>query len=152
MQSEIDKELLEAAVNNGRSMLKDLNFLEEIEVLGFRFFDLYKKSRIVKEYKALHLALWHFALVRSFPNNHNEIYENLLNSDWFWKKSEKDYIVSYAAHYFEKLHERGVDDFTLIARHILSFCNFDEAKEKASTLKLALLLRSNYTFFFNHLL
>ncbi len=152
MQAELNDELMDAVVQNGIAMLEDLDFKKEIETLELGFFDFTKKADIIKEFKALYLALWHFAVWRSFPDNHALIYEHFLQQKWFWKENEKAYIVEYAQNYFEKLHERGVDDFTLLAKHILSFCEHDESKEKAYLLKLVLLMRAHYSVFFEKLL
>ncbi len=152
MQNDHSAELLEIATNNGFAMLKDLDFYEEMKVLDFGFFDWNKKRNSLKEFRALSLALWKFALVQSFPSTYNEIYTKFLNAEWAWNKNDRSYIIEYSDYYFEKLSEKGLDDFTVIAKHVLSFAKFDEAKTKAYTLKLALLFRAKYKFFFENLL
>ncbi len=145
-------ELLDTVTQNGRAMLKDLDFHEELKVLAFGFFEWNKKANILRELKAFYLALWRFALTRSFPDRHEEIYAKFLSEEWFWPAKDKNYIVEYAQYYFEKLREKGFDDFTIIAKHLLSFAEFDDNKTKAYALKLALIFRAKYNLFFEHLL
>ncbi len=152
MQAELSQELLDTVSENGIAMLRDLDFVKEFEVLELGFFDWTIKKNLSRELISLYIALWKFALKRSFPNDLETIYQTFLQKEDFLKSKEKAAIIQYADGYFHKLHERGIDDFTTIAHHILSFKTFDETKVKTYTLKLVLIFRANYTHFFEHLL
>lgn len=152
MEVELNQDIIERVIQNAQSMLGDLPVSKDIEILQLGFFDFMKKKKLTQDFKSLYLALWRFALDRSFPDSSKILYDHFIDTAWPWAISTKKETTYNAELYYEKLQEKGLDDFTVVARHLLSFVEYDEAHRKAYTLKLSLLIRSRYTFFFDHLL
>ncbi len=153
-ETHITQEMFDQAAQNAYIMLSELDFFEEFQILQVKRFHIMKKKILTREFNALYLALWRFALLRSFPHNSQEIYETFLalSPSWLEKNKDKDLIFETSAIYYEKLEEGKAEDFTEIARHILSFVNYNESKMKALQLRLILTIRSHYAFFFEHLI
>ncbi len=153
MESEFNEEIIEQVVSRAKMMLEDLDFNKEFEILELSFYNFTLKSSFQREFRALYLALWRFSLDRPFGKDNGKIlYDKVLEAPWVWAIKSKSKIVPLAELYYEKLHERGKEDFTEIARHLMAFTSFDESKSKSYVLKLALVIRTRYTFFFDNLL
>ncbi len=151
---QVTQEMFDQAAQHAFIMLSELDFFEEFQLLQVKRFHIMKRKILTREFNALYLALWRFALLRSFPNNSQEIYDTFLtlSPSWLEKNKDKNLILETAELYYEKLGERGLEDFSEIARHILSFVQYKEDKMKAFQLRLTLIIRSRYSFFFEHLI
>ncbi len=152
MKSEFNDEIMEQVISRAAMMFEDLDFHKEFEILELSAYNFTLKSSFKKEFCALYLALWRFAIERPFEEHKQLIYDTFVEKAWVWKPKTKEKILPLAQLYYEKLHERGKEDFTEIARHLMAFTKFDETKSKSYVLKLALLIRTRYTFFFDNLL
>ncbi len=151
MSAEFPQEELDNLVFTAKELLGSLDYVQELKILQVPVYNITRKRELTKDFKALYIALWHFALERPFKENTNIIYEHFLKSEWAWEKKSQNEIINRAEQYYEKLHERGKEDFTEIAKHLLSYGVFDEETLRKNVLKLALLIRSRYTFLFENL-
>ncbi len=153
MESEFNEEIIEQVVSRAKIMLEDLDFHKEFEILELSFYNFTLKSSFTREFRALYLALWRFSSDRPFgAENGKVLYDRVIEEAWVWHAKTKAKIIPLAELYYEKFHERGKEDFTEIARHLMAFTDFDETKSKSYVLKLALIIRTRYTFFFDNLL
>ncbi len=152
MKTEFNQDIIENVILNANSMLFDLDLYQELAALHFGFFAWLKKRRMVEEFTTLYVALWRFALDRSFPENSEFLYTSFMRQEKLFSKSRKVKSVQKIDFYYSKLTDKKEHDFSAIAEHLLSFAEVREAKKKAANLKLSLILRAKYQFFFDNLL
>ena len=141
-------------ITNFMAILEDLPIKEALDIFALGPFQIRQRKLMAQQCQALYIALWGMALMSSFPDAHWEIFDDY----WLQEraKSGKDRTFSerqtLARQDLEHLQEHGSADFSSVSRHLLSHLEFDEPRQKAITLKLALHLRKVYMYVFNNLM
>ncbi len=152
MKTEFNQDIIENVIRNANSMLGDLDLYQELEAFHLNVFSWLKKRRLVEEFTTLYVALWRFALDRSFPENSEFLYTSFMREEKLFSRSKRVKCVQKIDFYYAKLIDKNESDFSAIAAHLLAFADIRENKKKAANLKLSLILRAKYQFFFDNLL
>ncbi len=150
---EYSKELQQDVIYNFSGLLDAFDCKEEIEMLEISAFHFIQRKNMVNEIKGLYTALWNMALCRSFPEQHDIIFQNFLNTE-LPKKYGKKKIgmqITRINQYIELLTIGNNDDFTPISHHLLSLLDTKEDKFKSMNLKIALHIRKTYSYIFERL-
>ncbi len=152
IKTEFNQEIIENVILNANSMLSDIDLYQELDALHLSAFAWLKKRHMVEEFTTLYIALWRFALDRSFPENSEFLYSTFMAQEKIFSKSKKVKCVQKIDFYYAKLIDKKESDFTAIASHLLENADIRENKKKAANLKLSLILRAKYQFLFDNLL
>ena len=141
------------ALGNFAALFEDADFTVELDCLGVGRMQFLRRRQMLLELRGLYMGLWFLALVRSFPDRAEELFELYMqhhaqNSP----RKEDEQLRQRARQYKDMLSGTGDRDFTAVSRHLLSFMHRDEATLKTLSLRMALLLRSTYTFIFERLI
>ncbi len=135
----------EEVLDNFDALLRDAVFPKELHLLGVGRFSFLRR--------ALYIGLWRLALMRSFPTAYQEIFDAFL-ARYAKRHPDKDSarLLARALEYIDMLQHRGDKDFMEVSRHLASFLQLNEDAGQALALRLALALRSSYTFIFDRLI
>ena len=135
-------------------LLDSLDFSRELELLGIGRLHFVRRRRFLAEFNALAVGLWRLALERSFPNDHESIFNAFVHAI---EQQSKD--VRKTAHYLELvrtyldlLATRREHDFTVVGAHIVDLLGVDGKKAVALRLHLALQIRKLYSLIFDNLI
>lgn len=141
-------------LDNFDALLRGVDFDNEMQMLGIGRFSLFARRDMLLELRALYIALWYLALQRSFPDAAEKIFEAFLQRHTARapRKPREALLRERAQQYNDMLRETGDRDFTAVSRHLLSQRRMDESALKPLSLRLALHLRSTYTFIFDRLI
>ncbi len=135
------------------ALCADLDFIKEMQILGVSRWHFLRRRQLEREFRALYVGLWRLALVRSFPQQHVQIFHaymlHLAKTAPSQAQAGQD--SQLVLQYVELLRNRGDSDFSEASRHLLSLVHIDEKNIKALILKLALHIRARYDYFFRHL-
>lgn len=144
----------EMLVEHFVSLLGDLHYQDVMDIFGVGPLQFHKRKRLKNEFRALYIALWRLALIRSFPDRHEQIFHAFMEHDASTSRNRRERLnmAERSLQYVDKLREQGDSDFSEVSRHLLSFMEFDESRTKAMILKLALHVRKMYVFFFDNLI
>lgn len=105
------------------------------------------------ELRGLYMGLWYLGLTRSFPERAEELFELYMQHHAeLSPRKEDEQLRQRGRQYKDMLSGTGDKDFTAVSRHLLSFMHRDEDALKTMSLRMALLLRSSYTFIFERLI
>lgn len=148
-----EKLLIEEAINNFAVLIDDYDYNGIINLMGIGKLQFLLRKQMMVELRGLRMALWRLAITRPFPYDANQIFENFLNQYELshTDKRSKESIIR-AQEYWGMLQSAGDADFRGVARHLISFLHHDKAEDKALSLKLALFIRQDYIFIFEHIL
>lgn len=142
---------LEEVLENFSALLDSLDFSRELALLGVGRLHFKRRNYLTRELRALHIALWHLALQRSFPQEWKILFETFLQR--FEDDPEETRPFSLIVRsYVEMLKEKGDSDFMGVSAY---FINLSKKKTKSSpgqSLRLALMIRDNYTMIFERLI
>ena len=139
-------------IDNFEALLADAEFSQEIRALHLGWFDFVRKRLLLDELRTVYVALWFLALQRSFPTAASFIVSRFLARHTNKMPSLRaTQFKERATQYKDMLVSNGDQDFTSVARHLISFTKAHESTLKADVLRLALQLRSCYTFIFQRL-
>lgn len=138
---------------NFAGLLQSFNFKEEISFLHINMFEFRKRANMMLEFQALYVGLWNMALCRSFPHDHEEIFQKYMHIELPQKYSKRllQTQIQKIEQYKELIQSIQNSDFSPIAHHILSLLDIKDLDYKAFSLKIALHVRSVYTYIFERL-
>lgn len=143
---------VEEVLDNFEALLLGTDFSNELAMLRVGRFSVMRRQ-MLRELRGLFAGLWHLALTRSFPDRAGELFDLFLERHAIrFPGKEEEKFRQRARQYKEMLLGAGDKDFTAVSRHLLSFVRQDEAGFKAMSLRMALHLRSTYTFIFERLI
>lgn len=144
---------VEDVLGNFDALLRDTDFSRELQMLGVGRFNPLRRRQMLLELRGLYIGLWYLALVRSFPDRAEELFELYMqHHTQHSPRKEDEQLRQRARQYKDMLSGTGDRDFTAVSLHLLSFMHRDEATIKTLSLRMALLLRSTYTFIFERLI
>lgn len=140
-------------VTNFVGLLDSFNFKEETQFLNISLFDFRKRGNMVLEFQALYTGLWHMALCRSFPHDHEGIFQKYVTYELPKKYSNRTFPMQAqrVEQYKELIQSIQNIDFSPVAHHILSLLDTQDVDYKALNLKIALHVRSVYNYIFERL-
>ena len=149
----LEPSLLEVLLANFDALYGNVEFGQELRLLGVGRLDFVRRKQMLLELRGLYVGLWYLALCRSFPEHAQGIFKAYLERHAKRHKGKRaEQLRQRAEQYKDMLHSAGDQDFTTVSRHILSFRSRDEAELKALSLRLALNFRATYSFLFDRLL
>lgn len=148
---------VEEVLNNFDALLNSMDFDHELAILGIRRFHFRHRRKALRELRALSIALWRLALLRSFPEEGETIFETYLAG--LLEDAETETEVERARQleclvrsYVDMLQERGDSDFTVVSEHIVAQSKHRNEDTASLRLKLALLIRNTYIIIFHRLI
>lgn len=148
-----DQALIEEALANFAVLLDDLDFTQELELLGVGRFQFLRRKQMLLELRGLSIALWRLALASSFPRDANLMFGMFLqNYGQTHPGKPGQMVVERAQEYWGMIQPLGDSDFSVVARHLVSFSEHDSDQERTLVLKLALSIRGSYRFIFDRLI
>ncbi len=141
------------ARENFRALLNDMDFFEEMAILGLGRFQFSRRRRMAAEFRALYMALWRLALGSSFPDRADDMFSAFCRE---YMKRSRDRaaqdVVRRAGEYWAELRETSSQDFRCLAEPLVVESGYDEEKRMGVSLKLALHIRSIYRLIFDRLI
>lgn len=148
---------IDEIIKNFIALMKDMNFSQELSLLGISRFHFIKRKIALQHIQALTTGLWQLALQRSFPLEYEKIFSEYLSTLY---KQHPKYKKSSSASKFQKIIISYVSllelhkdtNFTDVSSHLIKTVNFSAANNKALQLKLALAIRDIYNFLFQRLI
>lgn len=147
------RDVIEEALANFAVLLDDLDFSQELELLGIGRLQFLRRKQMLIELRGLFIAIWRLALGRSFPHEADEMLRIFIRryAEGHAGKPGAQ-IVERAGQYWRMLEPGGDGDFSDVARHLLSFVDRDQDDVAPLVLRLALRIRSAYRFIFDRLI
>lgn len=140
-------------LDNFDALLRGADFTNELHILGIGRMNVFARRAMLTELRALYIALWHLALLRSFPDTADSIYAAFLERIAHAQNiTRKDLLCERIEQYKDMLHATGDRDFMAVSRHLLSMRHIKEGTLKPLNLRLALHLRATYTLIFDRLI
>ncbi|WP_353118970.1 hypothetical protein [Nitratidesulfovibrio sp.] len=148
---------VDEVLGNFAALLDSFDFTPEIDAMGIGRMQFLRRKRALQDLRALFIALWRLALRRSFPNDHEVIFETFLerfqqaparNAD----RREAAALTEKVRGYVGMLEHKGDADFSEAAHHLVSLLSLGDAEAKALRLRLALHIRSTYKLIFDKLI
>lgn len=148
-----EQALVDEALANFAVLIDDFDFAADMELLGIGRFQFLRRKQMKTELKGLYIALWRLALARSFPRFADDMFTIFLRR---YCRSHGDKngqpIAERATQYWGMILPHGDGDFNNIAAHIVNLCQREQKDPKALTLRVALNIRSAYSFIFERLI
>lgn len=143
-----------AVLDNFDALLCGADFTHELHILGIGRMNIFARRAMLIELRALYIALWHLALLRSFPDTADTVFAAFLEryASGTRKSAYKAQLRERAEQYKGMLHATGDSNFMDVSRHLLSMRPLKEGTLKPLNLRLALHLRATYTFIFDSLI
>lgn len=137
------------------ALLLEETFEQELLALGIGKLRFRHRKEVVASLRALHVALWRLALIRSFPNEYETIFSLFLES--LRERSGASRILPEIPEqeirdHVERLQCHGANDFTDVAAYLVSRFKLGKPDDAAARLRLILLIRRAYTTIFDHLI
>lgn len=148
---------IEEVLDNFVVLLEGETFEQELRALGIGRMRFLYRGRAIASLRALHVALWRLALLHSFPKEGEHICSLFLESLRNRAKTDRERTRFEAFEqevlsYRELLKDRGADDFTAVAAHLVSRFRPGASDSAAIRLRLILLIRNAYTVIFDRLI
>jgi hypothetical protein len=137
-----------------KDLLAAFDFGAELYELGIGQWSPFKRSQAKKQLTAVHIALWHIALERSFPNDADVFFTHFvttypsLQGDKRSAKKLRDLVARYDA----LVAEKKDTDFTGVADTLVEALGIVETDSRRQRLKLSLRIRSVYEFIFQKMI
>jgi hypothetical protein len=126
---------------------------KELASLGHRLNSFFRRGYSLREFTALHIALWKLALESSFPGQKEEIVRVFINdSPLPGTGSKRKTLLQRVEHYDSLLLLKKHADFTPVAVYMAGCFSRDVKSRKTLQLKLSLTIRRSYQFIFDHLI
>lgn len=135
-------------------LLAAFDFAAELHELGIGQWSPFKRSQAKKQLTAIHIALWHIALERSFPNDAEVFFTHFcttypsLLGDKRSAKKLRDLVARYDA----LVAEKKDTDFTGVADTLVETLGILETDKRRQRLKLSLRIRTVYEFIFQKMI
>lgn len=140
-------------------LLDGMDFERELVGMGIKRLHFRRKKHFCKEMQALSIGLWYIALRHSFPKDYEQIFDGYINKqlDQVHEKSEEERekvqaFLSILYKYVSILREKGDSDFMGVSTHIVKMFSKPNEDISSKKLRLALMIRENYTMIFQHLI
>lgn len=148
------KDSVEELSTNFTALLADFDYKDEIKLLDLSFFDFRRKKNMVKEFDALYIGLWSKALTQTLPAMRDLAFNYYCETELPKKYTKRTLVQQKAkiSQYVEFIHQGAENDFSLICHHILSLLHFKEANQRNLNLRIALHIRTVYTFIVERLM
>lgn len=149
-----DQEVVEEALANFLVLIDDMGCEQCLDMLGIGRFQFLRRRQMKIEILGLRMALWRLALARSFPTRADWMFNEFLQryADVHPDKNSRE-AIRRGLQYWGMLAPGGDSDFQAVARHLVSFNEQAPAGvARALILRLALSIRSDYKFIFEHLI
>ncbi|MEG1609761.1 MAG: hypothetical protein RR317_01090 [Bilophila sp.] len=147
---------VDEVLENFAALLESMDFAQELALLGIRRFHFRHRQKAFRELRALYIGVWRLALLRSFPEEAEQIFATFLATlldDAAPDKNQRAKLFDTLVHsYVDMLHERGDADFTFVSGHIINLFKHKNEDTIPRRLKLALLIRNTYTVIFHRLI
>ena len=144
---------MDEVLDNFEALLDDADFLQELRMLGVGRFQIFRRRHMLRELRALYIALWRLALSRSFPQEHGRIFDAFL-ARALVRRAHKESadLLARAVEYGDLLLARGDRDFTEVSQRLAALREKDPEALKALALRLALSIRATYNLIFERLI
>ena len=144
----------EEVIANFQALIGGWNFNAKLGQLGIGAMHVMRRRQMLLEFKGLFTGLWRLALMRSFPEEGRQIFEEYLERCLSNPKNEKSarQLVERSRQYADMLDLRGDTDFSEVSRHLTSFLHLPESAHKSAVLKLALDIRQMYNVIFERMI
>lgn len=141
-------------LDNFDALLRGVNFDTEMRIMGVSKWRFFARRTLLLELRALYMALWHLALLRSFPDAAHTIFAAFMQRHTARAphNAREARLRDRAQQYIDMLGETGDRNFTAVSRHLLALRSLDEGTLKTLSLRLALHLRATYTLIFDRLI
>lgn len=130
-----------------------LDFKAELEEIGVKPFQFLRRTKILRELRALCIALWGLALQKSFPNNAREFFEEFRASAPMLSGKDKESLelANRINIYIDLFNPKKDTDFLPVADYLAEVLALDATDRARLRLKLSLIIRNLYTLIFNKL-
>ncbi len=140
-------------LENFEALLADIDFAHELALLGITRWRPFLRRDMIEELTALTLGLWRLALERSFPSDHEELFETFLARQLRVRPPEKaENFEKKTRAYVAMLETHKDRDFTVPSAHLVDLLPRKEKGTPTLRLRLALLIRNLYTLIFERLI
>lgn len=148
------KDSVEELSTNFAAILADFDYKDEISLLDISFFDFRRKKNMAKEFDALYIGLWSKALSQTLPAMRDATFAYYCEHELPKRYSKRTLVQQKVKilQYVELLHQHENNDFSLLCNHILSLLHFQETNQRNLHLKIALHIRTVYTFIVERLM
>lgn len=133
--------------------LGTLDLQYELEELGCGLNSFFKRSRNLREFKAVAVVLWLLALEQSFPEQYAEFFDFFLaRTTSFGRGRKKEAALQRISIYRDLAAEKKLTDFTPISSYMAEYFTKNVKNQKAINFKLTLTLRRLYKTIFDLLI
>ena len=138
------------------SMLDTFDFNARISALGIGRMQFSRRRSARRELKAMYVGLWKLALNRSFPEKSGELFEKFLDPSAAGSRRKQAEAASFrelCLEYVKILEVEGDTNFINVAILLCQHLGRTGQQDlRASSLQLALDMRSMYHTIFEHLI
>lgn len=134
-------------------LLDSFDYEEEMQLLNISLFNFQQRKNMIREFQGLYVALWSMALSYSLPQDRDIILQQFIEIE-LPKKYDKKQLpmqIKRIHQYIELIGDDSAVEFSPISHHILSLLNTKEDEFRSMSLKIALHIRSVYTYLFERL-
>lgn len=145
---------IDEVVQTFAGLLASLDFTRELELLGIGRLHFVRRRRFLNEFRAVSVGLWRLALERSFPEDHEVIFETFMTQLEQQGKNDRQTpaLLELVRAYVQLLSTHRENDFTVVGSHIVEIARADGKKAVALRLHLALQIRKLYSLIFANLI
>jgi hypothetical protein len=144
---------IEEVVNNFQVLLGNMDFEQELALLGVGQARFLMRRKLKAEWQTLVIALWRLALERSFPHDGQIIFDTFLERRTAGlSANQMDSFTVRVRTYVESVQSHGDADFTPTGERLLSVLKPATAAAPALQLRVALRIRTLYTLIFDRLI
>lgn len=134
-------------------LYRDLDFSQQVADMGGNGIHFLRRARILRECRALAIALWGVALRRSFPEDAQGFFAEFMRSAPPVAASGKGpaRLASRVNVYADLLAEKGDADFLPVADYFTEVLELSSEEKAVQRLKLSLYVRQLYMLIFDKL-
>lgn len=143
----------EQVINRFEENWGALDLKQEIAALGHGLNSLLRRSRSLREFTAMTVALWKLALELSFPDDATGFFRDFMEkSPILGKGSQRAKLTERVQIYIDLMTPKKASDFTPVADYLAEYFSGDTENRKALKLKISLAIRRIYQAGFDHLI
>ena len=130
-----------------------MDFKAELAELGIGKFQLMRRKKALREFRALSIALWDLALQKSFPKDATTFFEQFRSNApcIAGNSGECAQLRNRVNIYVDLLMPKKDSDFLPVATYLAEVLALDAEDMRRLRLKLSLIMRHLYTLIFNRL-
>lgn len=130
-----------------------LDFTAQLEYIGVRRMQFLRRKKVLREFRAMSIALWGLALQKSFPGNAGNFFSEFLEKAAFLLGNgrEATRLRERVNDYVTLLASKKDADFSPVADYLAKILALHSDDVARLRLKLSLIIRNLYVLIFDNL-